>query len=80
MTLKLLKEICERNNIPEDARLLSDSGWECDETEMDGVWYEPMCNVVIFTQGGRYESPYRYTCERRNPEGYECICLYRADQ
>ena len=55
MTVKQLNEILKEHNVPEDAQLMSDSGWECDPTEMDAVWYEPMHNTVIFTQGGKYE-------------------------
>lgn len=37
MTLQELNNICKSNNIPDDVKLLSDSGWEVFETEMDGV-------------------------------------------
>lgn len=50
MTLAELNKICKDNNIPEDVRLLSDSGWECCETEMDGVWYSEIDNAIVFTQ------------------------------
>ena len=29
MTYKKLKEIIERNGVPEDVHLMSNSGWEC---------------------------------------------------
>ena len=50
MTVKELKQILTINNIPEDARLMSDSGWECCATDMDGVYYNPKENIVVFTQ------------------------------
>lgn len=63
MTLQLLNELCEKNNIPKDVALLSDSGWECSETEMNGVWYNKDENTIIFTQqGDEYD---RYYCDDR---------------
>ena len=29
---------------------MSDSGWECCATDMDGVYYNKLKNVVVFTQ------------------------------
>lgn len=52
MTFELLKKIIEENNIPEDVTLQSNSGWECCETEMDGIWYHKGDNVIRFTQDG----------------------------
>ncbi len=51
MTLAKFKELCQQNNIPDDVELLSDSGWECGETDMDGVWYSKEANCIVFTQG-----------------------------
>jgi hypothetical protein len=50
MTLKELNDICKENNIPENVTLLSDSGWECSETQMDGIWYSKTDNSLVFTQ------------------------------
>ena len=50
MTVKELNRILTANNIPEDATLMSDSGWECGATEMNGVYYNSKENVVVFTQ------------------------------
>jgi len=52
MTLDKLKVLCAKYRIPSSVKLLSDSGWECSETEMDGVYYSRDKNVIIFTQGG----------------------------
>lgn len=52
MTFKLLKKIVKENEIPEDATLFSDSGWECGSTEMNGVFYSAEVNAIIFTQTG----------------------------
>jgi hypothetical protein len=63
MTYKKLKEIIEKNNIPENVKLQSDSGWECDPTDMDGIFYNTSENKIIFTQGWEpndkyYNEPY----------------------
>jgi len=50
MTFEKLKELIEKYNIPSNVKLLSDSGWECDATEMDGVFYNEEENHIIFTQ------------------------------
>jgi len=52
MTFELLSEIIEKNNIPKNVSLISDSGWECCSTEMDGVYYNPKDNEIVFTQDG----------------------------
>lgn len=53
MTFEKLQQIIEENNIPHDVQLQSDSGWECCETEMDGVYYDAGKNRLIFTQEGK---------------------------
>ena len=50
MTVCELFNIFKQNNIPNDAILMSDSGWECCATDMDGVYYNKLKNVVVFTQ------------------------------
>ena len=50
MTVGELFSIFTQNNIPNDAILMSDSGWECCATDMDGVYYNKLKNVVVFTQ------------------------------
>ena len=51
MTFGQLLDIFEKNNVPKDAKLLSDSGWECGATQMNGIHYNAEKNIVIFTQG-----------------------------
>ena len=59
MTLKELLKIVEKNNIAEDVIFLSDSGWECSATEMNGVWYNAEDNIIVFTQrASRYDKEY----------------------
>lgn len=50
MTVGELINIFRQNNIPNDATLMSDSGWECCATDMDGVYYNKLENTVVFTQ------------------------------
>lgn len=50
MTFEELENIITRNNIPKNVMLLSDSGWECWATDMDGVYYDETKNELIFTQ------------------------------
>lgn len=38
MTFDILQKIIKENNIPSNVHLTSDSGWECDATEMNGVY------------------------------------------
>ena len=63
MTFEQLKEIIDKNNIPYNVTLESDSGWECDATDMDGVYYNRQKNLIIFTQSisqfERYDPRYR---------------------
>lgn len=58
MTLEKLNELCVRHNIPKDVELLSDSGWECWATKMNGVYYCKQSNAIVFTQGSRFDSEY----------------------
>lgn len=72
MTLEKLNKICADNNIPSDVTLMSDSGWECDATEMNGVWYNPESRVIVFTQGDQYERTAGYGAD----PNYICLhCL-----
>lgn len=50
MTFAELNKIIEDNNIPHDVKLMSDSGWECDASDMDGVYYNKEKNEIVFTQ------------------------------
>ena len=63
MTFAELNAIIETNNIPRDVKLLSDSGWECDATDMGSIYYNKETNEIVFKQGGKYEAN-KYT----NPE------------
>ncbi len=56
MTIAKLNRILRENNIPEDATLMSDTGWECSETDTDGVYYSSEDNTVVLTQD--YDNSY----------------------
>lgn len=71
MTMEILERIMKENNIPKDVHLMSDSGWECDPTEMDGIFYNRQSNTIVFTQGG--------LTERRYEESEEWEILYIPD-
>ena len=50
MTFERLSNLINKYNIPKNVHLLSDSGWECNATEMSGIYYNKKLNVIIFTQ------------------------------
>ena len=58
MTFELLEKLIEANNVPKNVKLLSDSGWECGSTDMDGVYYNPSRNEIVFTQEGECYDTY----------------------
>ena len=75
MTWGLLKEVLK--DIPEDAVIMSDSGWECDPTDTNGVWYDEESNVVYLTQGDdKGWSLDNYGYRGRYGERRDYICLY----
>lgn len=60
MTLKEFNELIKFHGIPEDATLMSDSGWECSATDMDGVYYNAKDNIIVFTQDiSEYDDYYK---------------------
>ena len=62
-----LQKIIKENNIPSNVHLTSDSGWECDATEMNGVYYNEAKNEIVFTQEGSvYDYSYRDSYSWKN--------------
>jgi hypothetical protein len=53
----------EEHNIPDDAKLMSDSGWECGAANMNGIYYNRDENVVVFRQ-----RPSKYDKYFENPD------------
>ncbi len=67
MTFDILQKIIKENDIPSNVHLTSDSGWECDATEMNGVYYNEAENEIVFTQNGnKYDHPYHDSEEWKN--------------
>ena len=60
MTYGELKYILNKNSISSDAHFLSNSGWECGETEMNGVYYNPDKNEVWFCTGDNLDEVKEY--------------------
>lgn len=52
MTLGEFNKLMKDNNIPEDVTMLSDSGWECGPSDMDGIYYNEADNELVFVQEG----------------------------
>ena len=77
MTFAKLNKIIEENHIPHDVKFMSDSGWECDATNMDGIFYNREKNEIIFTQS---TMKYNYDGDLKNisyGDGYVALthCL-----
>lgn len=49
-TYKELMKLFEANQIPEDTRIMSYTGWECDATEINGAVWNPEAGIVILFQ------------------------------
>ena len=50
LTFGKLEKIIKKYNIPSDVVFYSDSGWECGETDMCGLFYSREKNTIVFTQ------------------------------
>jgi hypothetical protein len=50
LTFEELTYLINKYKIPHNVRLQSDSGWECNETDMCGIYYNKEKNIIIFTQ------------------------------
>ena len=56
MTIGEFAKIIKAYNIPDDVTMLSDSGWECGPTDMEGLYYNERSKKLVFTQkGNEYE-------------------------
>lgn len=60
--------------LPGNATVVSNSGWECDPTDIGGIYYCKETNEIHLTQGGNYENDYGYNT--RNSLIYKCIYNY----
>ena len=61
MTISDILTIIGRNNIPYNAKIESDSGWECGATAVDGVYYNKCTNTIVLvrrcTERSYHEDP-----------------------
>lgn len=77
MTKDELIEILSDNRIPNDAVIMSDSGWECDPTDIGGIWYNKDKNLVVLTQGGDFElKTYRAYTKKKIEQLKHCSYEY----
>lgn len=58
LTFEKLSNIIEKYNIPKNVHLMSDSGWECNATEMNGILYNEKENTIVFKQDCEYLEEY----------------------
>ena len=50
MTIGMLNRIIENFHLPPDTEIQTDSGWECDPTEVDMVYYNSKTKVLMLTR------------------------------
>lgn len=50
ITVGVLIELLTSNGIDPKAAIMTDSGWECDETEVDAIYYNSKTNVLMLTR------------------------------
>lgn len=55
MTANKLAKILLDANLPDNVVIMSDSGWECWATDMDGIFYNAEENYMVVTQGSKYD-------------------------
>jgi hypothetical protein len=58
MTYRELKEIIEKNDIPENVRIMSNSGWECGATPIEGIYYSKSKNEIHLVSIDEFEEEY----------------------
>ena len=79
MTFGKLKKILEKNNIPDNAILISDSGCEYSATDMDGIYYNKEKNIVVFTQGDDCYNPKNHGVWTLDyNKGYEVLYIWEC--
>ena len=50
MKINELLSLLNKHKIPLNADIQNDSGWECDATDVGGVYYNEVTNTVVLTQ------------------------------
>lgn len=46
--------------LPDDCTIMSNSGWECSESDIGGIWYNRSTNECHLTQGGSFQNEHGY--------------------
>lgn len=60
MSLGQFNALMKKHNIPDDATIMSDSGWECSESDCGGVFYSTSANTIILTRKYKIGDKYSY--------------------
>ena len=58
MKVKDFLEVLKEHNIPEDVKILSDSGWECGATDIEAVYYNKEKNFIVLVQSSNAKPQY----------------------
>lgn len=58
MNLQDLLDRLTKHNIPMDAKITSDSGWECSASDVGGAYYNKSLNTVVLVQDINRNSNY----------------------
>lgn len=58
LTFEELSNIIKKYNIPKNVHLMSDSGWEWNATEMNGILYNEKENLIVFKEDIEYLEEY----------------------
>lgn len=74
LTFEFLAEIIEKYRIPKNVHLVSDSGWECNESEMDRAYYNKITNTIVFSQNDGFGGCSSCCCDYSQDENW--IMLY----
>ena len=72
MTANKLIEVLRK--LPDDCLIMSNSGRECDETDIGGVWYSKELNEAHLTQG--YEAKDGYSLHRTGRDKIKFEMIY----
>lgn len=77
MTVGKILEIFSK--LPADCTIASDSGWECDPTDIEQIWYIKEFNEVYLTQREK-EYSNSIVFENCHDVRYKAVKIYDADE
>lgn len=66
--------IKKTKDLPKDAWLMSDSGWECNATDCDRAFYSPSQNIIVLTQ--TWDKDYDRPFKVRDADGWKWQCFH----